>query len=77
MRKSQNKTIINVKNRNKGVENVSEMEQSKRFIEFILESDQEFYNKYLVNLTEEELERFMKENPDFQEGIRKNISEEM
>ena len=77
MRKSQNKTIINVKNRNKGVENVSEMEQSKRFIEFILESDQEFYNKYLVNLTEEELERFMKDNPDFQEGIRKNISEEM
>ena len=49
---------------------MSEIVQSKRFLEFIQESDQDFYDKYLVNLTEEELERFMKENPDFAEGIK-------
>ena len=67
MRKSQNKTIINVENRNKGDENVSEIKQRERLFEFIWESDREFYDKYLVNLTEEELERFMKDNPDFME----------
>ena len=70
MRKSQNWTIINVENGNKGVENVSEIERSKRFLEFIWESDRDFYDKYLVNLTEEELERFMKDNADFAEGIK-------
>ena len=37
---------------------MSEIERSKRFLEFIWESDQEFYDNYLVNLTEDELERF-------------------
>lgn len=46
---------------------MSEAKQRKRFLEFILESEQDFYDKYLVNLTEEELERFLKENPDFME----------
>ena len=51
-------------------------EQRKRFFEFIWENEQAFYDKYLVNLSEEELERFMKENPDFQENIGKKISDE-
>lgn len=40
-------------------------EKVNRFIDFVMGSDLDFYNTYLVNLTEEELERFKKDNPDF------------
>ena len=46
---------------------MSEIKQRERLFEFIWESDREFYDKYLVNLMKEELERFMKDNPDFME----------
>ena len=76
MRKSHNKTIINVENRNKGDKSVSREEQRKRFFEFIWESEQAFYDKYLINLTEEELERFKKDNPDFPGNTGKKMSDE-
>ena len=31
----------------------------------LTESDMEFYEKYLSDLTEEELQRFINENPEF------------
>ena len=40
-----------------------------RFIEFVMGSNQEFYDTYLVNLSEEELELFMKDNPDFMKDL--------
>ncbi len=40
-------------------------EKVNRFIDFIMGSEQDFYDAYLVNLSEEELEIFMKNNPDF------------
>ena len=49
---------------------MSKIERSKRFLEFIWESNQDFYDNYLVNLTEDELERFMEENPDFAQSMR-------
>jgi hypothetical protein len=53
------------------VKKVAKIEQERRFMEFITESDQAFYDKYLVNLTEEELERFMNENPEFMKGVKR------
>jgi len=40
-----------------------------RFIDFVMGSNQEFYDTYLVNLSEEELELFMKDNPDFMKDL--------
>lgn len=40
-----------------------------RFIDFVMGSNQEFYDTYLVNLSEEELELFMKNNPDFMKEL--------
>ena len=35
------------------------------FMEFIKGTDKDFYEAFLVNLSEEELQRFMEDNPDF------------
>lgn len=50
---------------------MSEGNKIDRFIDFITGSEREFYETYLVNLTEEELEQFLKDNPDFAERMRK------
>ena len=43
------------------------MEETRheRFLREIMGSDEEFYEKYLTKLTEEQLRRFLKDNPDF------------
>ncbi len=52
-------------------------EKLNRFIDFVMGSNQEFYDTYLVNLSEEELELFMKNNADFLEGMkRENVKQE-
>ena len=33
--------------------------------EFLNSSDEEFFDKYLVNLADEEMDEFLKKNPDF------------
>ncbi len=40
-------------------------EQAKRFWKFIMEDDLDFYEKYVLGLSDEEQEQFFKENPDF------------
>lgn len=65
MRKSLNRTIINVENRNGGDEDVANEEKVKRFIDFIMGSNKDFYDTFLVKLSEKELEQFLKDNPDF------------
>lgn len=65
MRKSLNRTIINVENRNGGDEDVANGEKVKRFIDFIMGSNKDFYDTFLVKLSEKELEQFLKDNPDF------------
>lgn len=49
---------------------MSEQEKITRFIDFVMGSDQDFYENYLINLSEGELELFMKNNPDFLEGLK-------
>ena len=71
MRKSPNKTIIKVKNRNKGDESVAGEDKIKNFIDFIMGNNRDFYETFLVKLSEEELEKFMKDNPDFMEEMEK------
>ena len=46
-------------------------EQLQRFFDFIMGDDLDFYEEYTVNLTEEEQERFFRDNPDFmmEDGI--------
>ena len=43
------------------------MEETKhqRFLRLIMGSDEEFYEQFLKDLPEEELQKFMEENPDF------------
>lgn len=65
MRKSLNWTIISVENRNGGDEDVTDGENVKRFIDFIMGSNKDFYDTFLVKLSEKELEQFFKDNPDF------------
>lgn len=65
MRKSLNWTIINVENRNGGDEDVTDGENIKRFIDFIMGSNKDFYDTFLVKLSKEELDQFFKDNPDF------------
>lgn len=65
MRKSLNRTIINVENRNGGDEDVTNNENVKRFIDFIMGSNKDFYDTFLVKLSKEELDQFFKDNPDF------------
>lgn len=40
-------------------------EQAKRFWKFIMGDDLDFYEKYVLGLTDDEQERFFNENPDF------------
>ncbi len=40
-------------------------EQAKRFWKFIMEDDLDFYEEYVLDLSDEEQERFFNENPDF------------
>ena len=61
---------MSVENWNEGDGNVSEQEKINRFMDFVIGSNQDFYDNYLTNLTEEELELFMKNNPDFMEGLK-------
>lgn len=42
-----------------------EKKQLDRFLKFISEDDRDFFDKYLANLSEEELEGFLAMNPDF------------
>lgn len=39
--------------------------QSKRFWKFIMGDDLDFYEEYIIHLTDEEQEKFFEENPDF------------
>lgn len=50
-------------------------EQLQRFFDFIMGDDLDFYEEYTVNLTEEEQERFFRDNPDFmmEDGIECEI----
>ncbi len=40
-------------------------ENVKRFIDFFMGSNKDFYDTFLVKLSEKELEQFFKDNPDF------------
>ena len=40
-------------------------EQLQRFFDFIMGDDLDFYEEYTVNLTEEEQERFFRDNTNF------------
>jgi len=66
-------TIINVENRNKGGKNVSENERIGKFIDFIMGNNRDFYETFLVKLSEDELEQFLKNNPDFMEDMDKEV----
>lgn len=40
-------------------------EQAKRFLKFIMEDDLDFYEEYVLDLSDEEQEQFFNENPEF------------
>ena len=40
-------------------------DQYERFEKFIFGDDMDFYEKYTINLSDEEQEKFFAENPDF------------
>lgn len=40
----------------------------KKFLDFIFCDDFDFYEEYLMDLTEEKQERFFSDNPDFMSG---------
>lgn len=50
-------------------------EQLQRFFDFIMGDDLDFYEEYTVNLTEEEQEKFFRDNIDFmmEDGIECEI----
>ena len=50
---------------------MSNGKSANKFIDFVMGSNQEFYDAYLVNLSEEELELFMKHNPDFMKELER------
>ena len=56
-------------------------EQLQRFFDFIMGDDLDFYEEYTVNLTEEERERFFRDNPDFmmdvEIGCDKSVRDKM
>ena len=41
------------------------MEKAEIWLDFVMEEDMEFYEKFLKELTDEELAEFLEENPDF------------
>ena len=40
-------------------------EQEEKFLKFIFEDDLDFYEEFTIHLTDEQQEKFFKENPDF------------
>lgn len=40
-------------------------EQLQRFFDFVFGDDMDFYEEYTIYLTDEEQERFFRDNPDF------------
>ena len=48
---------------------MSDCEKVKRFMDYIMGDNQEFYDTFLLNLSDEEFESFMENNPDFMESI--------
>ena len=40
-------------------------EQAKKFLKFIYGDDLDFYEEHLMDLTDEQREKFFEENPDF------------
>ena len=48
---------------------MSDCEKVKCFMDYIMGDNQEFYDTFLLNLSEEEFESFMENNPDFMESI--------
>jgi len=43
------------------------MEETRhqKFLREIMGNDMEFYEKFLINLSEEQFQQFLKENPEF------------
>ena len=41
------------------------MKDDEKALEILKENDMDFYERFLVKLTEEELTKFLEENPDF------------
>lgn len=41
------------------------VEKLHKFFDFVMDDDLDFYEKYTVNLTDEEQGRFFRDNPDF------------
>lgn len=39
--------------------------QQEKFLRLIMGSDMDFYEQFLSDLTEEELQKFLEKNPDF------------
>ncbi len=64
-------TIIIVENRNERGENVANSKNEERFLDFIMGNNENFYETFLVNLSEEELKRFLEDNPDFMRDMEK------
>lgn len=46
---------------------MSNINKNRKFLEFLSGDDLDFYEEFLVHLSEEELEKFMRDNPDFME----------
>lgn len=40
-------------------------EERDKFWEYVLGDDVDFYNEFLADLSDEELDKFLEENPDF------------
>ena len=72
MLKSLNKNIIYVEKRNKGDEKVSSQMKNQSLMEFVTGDDMHFYENYLVNLSEKEIDLFFHENPDFMKSYHIN-----
>ena len=45
------------------------MKKEDVLYEILREDDETFMDKYLLNLTDEELTRFLEDNPDFLDGL--------
>lgn len=41
------------------------LEQALKFKDFVLGDDLDFYEEFVINLTDEEQDKFFEENPDF------------
>ena len=64
MKKSPNWTKIGSGDSKHWRENMEET-RHERFLREIMGSDADFYEKFLKDLPEEELQKFLNENPDF------------